>query len=126
MDKNIKKLMEVKDCKIEDGLAIYDFMNVIVGKWRMLIIGSIMHEKLRYTDIHKQIPSITPRMLSKELKELEANGIVIRTVKSTIPVTIEYSLTNSAKELEPVFMKILEWGMKHRIATMKSVKGKKQ
>lgn len=125
MDKNIKKLMTERNCNIEEGLAIYDFMNVIVGKWRMLIIGCIMHDKLRYTDIHKQIPAITPRMLSKELKELEANNIVVRTVKSTIPVTIEYSLSDSAKELEPLFMQIIEWGMRHRKFAMKSINKKK-
>lgn len=118
MDDNMKKLMIAKNCKIEEGLAIYDFMNVIVGKWRIPIIGCIMNENHRYTDIHKQIPAITPRMLSKELKELEINGIVIRTVKSTIPVTIHYSLSNSARELEPIFMQIIEWGMRHRMATL--------
>ena len=99
---------------MEHGLAIIDAMNVLAGKWRMPIIGIIRHDKLRYTDIQQMIPNITPRMLSKELKELELNGIVIRTVKNTIPVKIEYSLSESAKELESILIPLIEWGIRHR------------
>ncbi|WP_262889622.1 winged helix-turn-helix transcriptional regulator [Chryseobacterium sp. JV274] len=91
-----------------------DFTNVISGKWRIPIMAAIYNDRLRYTDIQNRIPTITPRMLSKELKELEANGIVVRTVFNTIPVKIEYSLSDSAKELGNIIKQMLEWGVKHR------------
>jgi DNA-binding HxlR family transcriptional regulator len=112
--KDIKTLVADKPCETDHGLALLDFTNVISGKWRIPVMAAIQHDKLRYTDIHKRIPNITPRMLSKELKELEANGIVNRTVQNTIPVKIEYSLSESAKELGAIIIKMLEWGVKHR------------
>lgn len=112
--KDIKPLLKGKACETEHGLAMIDFTNVISGKWRIPIMAVIRHDKLRYTDIQKEIPNITPRMLSKELKELEANGIVIRTVQNTIPVRIEYSLSDSAKEFGIILIQMLEWGVRHR------------
>lgn len=61
-----------------------------------------------------QIPRITPRMLSKELKDLEINGIVKRTVHDTIPVTVEYELTESGRSLNSVLDAMIEWGLDHR------------
>ena len=112
--KDIKQLLKGKACETEHGLAMIDFTNVISGKWRIPIMAVIRNDKLRYTDIQKEIPNITPRMLSKELRELEANGIVIRTVQNTIPVRIEYSLSDSAKEFGTILVQMLEWGVRHR------------
>lgn len=112
--KDIKTLIKDRPCEIEHGLALLDFTNVISGKWRLPIMAAIHNDKLRYTDIRKKIPTITPRMLSKELKELEGNGIVVRTVQNTIPVKIEYSLSESAKEFGTILVQILEWGVRHR------------
>lgn len=69
---------------------------------------------MRFTEFQKLIPEITPRMLSRELKELELNGIITRTIHDTAPVTIEYSITDSAKELVEVIMELVVWGVKHR------------
>lgn len=65
-------------------------------------------------DIQRNIPGITPRMLSKELKELELNSIVKRTVYDTIPVTVEYELTPAARSLRELLDTMVEWGIKHR------------
>ena len=60
------------------------------------------------------IPNITPRMLSKELKELEINGIVIRKVYNSTPVLVEYELTASGRRLQEVLDKMVTWGLQHR------------
>lgn len=112
--KDIKTLIKDKPCETEHGLALIDFTNVISGKWRLPIMAAIHHDTVRYTDIQRKIPNITPRMLSKELKELEVNGIVVRTVQDTIPVKIAYSLSESAKEFGVILVQILEWGVRHR------------
>jgi DNA-binding HxlR family transcriptional regulator len=109
---------EAKSCPIQFVLAVNDTLNVINGKWKLPIIGSLLFNKRRFTEIQKNIPKITPRMLSKELKDLELNGIVKRTVYDTLPVSVEYELTDSAKSLSDVLDKMLEWGLKHRKITM--------
>ncbi len=105
---------EAKACPIQFVLAVNDTLNVISGKWKIPIIATMTFGKQRFTEIQRNIPKITPRMLSKELKELELNGIVKRTVYDSIPVTIEYELTESAKQLSDVMNSMIKWGINHR------------
>jgi DNA-binding HxlR family transcriptional regulator len=119
--KKVISLKEVKTCPIQYVLAVNDTLNVFNGKWKMPILASLLFEKKRFTEIQRNIPKITPRMLSKELRDLEANGVVKRTVYDTIPIAVEYELTESAKLLDGVLDKMLEWGLQHR----QSVMGKK-
>lgn len=112
---------EVKSCPVQFVLAVNDTLNVITGKWKLPIIGSLLFEKKRFTEILRNIPKITPRMLSKELKDLEMNGMIKRTVYDTIPITVEYELTESGKSLGDVLDKMLEWGIQHR-ETVLSIK----
>lgn len=118
----ISQLEKVKNCSGEFVLAINDTMNVLNGKWKLPIIGSLLYGKKRFKELEREIPKITPRMLSKELKDLEANGIVIRTVYNTIPVTVEYELTKSGNSLNTVLDAMIAWGLQHR----KMVIGKKE
>lgn len=110
----VPKLNEIKACPVQFVLAVNDTLNVISGKWKLPIIGSLLYNKKRFTEIQRNIQGITPRMLSKELKELELNGVVVRKVYDTQPVTIEYELTPSAKSLHEVLDKMVEWGVRHR------------
>jgi DNA-binding HxlR family transcriptional regulator len=110
----VSSIREAKSCPVEFVLAVNDTLNVISGKWKLPIIGSLLFGKKRFTEIQRNIPKITPRMLSKELKDLEMNGIVKRTVFDTVPVSIEYELSNSGKSIGDVLDKMLEWGIKHR------------
>ncbi|MBL7843858.1 MAG: helix-turn-helix transcriptional regulator [Cyclobacteriaceae bacterium] len=89
-------------------------MNVLNGKWKLPIIGSLLYGKKRFKELEREIPKITPRMLSKELKDLEVNGIVTRTVYDSIPVTVEYELTKSGNSLKTVLEVMVEWGLQHR------------
>jgi DNA-binding HxlR family transcriptional regulator len=110
----ILSLKEVKVCPIEYVLAINDTLNVINGKWKLPIIASLSFNKKRFTEIQRNIPNITPRMLSKELKDLEMNGMIKRTVYDTTPVSVEYELSNSGQSIGEVLEKMVEWGIKHR------------
>jgi DNA-binding HxlR family transcriptional regulator len=114
----VMSLKEAKSCSIQYILAVNDTLNVISGKWKLPIIGSLLYEKKRFTEIQRNIPKITPRMLSKELKELEMNGMVKRIVYDTLPVSVEYELTRSAEQLGEVLDKMVEWGLKHRKAVL--------
>jgi DNA-binding HxlR family transcriptional regulator len=110
----MSQLEQVKKCSGSYVLAVNDTMNVIKGKWKLSIIGSLLYGSKRFKELEREIPKITPRMLSKELKELELNGIVQRKVYNTMPVTVEYELTSSGKSFKKVLDVMVEWGLQHR------------
>ncbi len=116
---NVMELEQVKKCSSTLILAINDTLNVINGKWKLPIIASLSYGKKRFRELEREIPKITPRMLSKELRDLEANGIVTRTVLSTIPVTVEYELTLSGHSLREVMDVMIQWGLQHRKNVLK-------
>lgn len=103
-----------KRCPTSYVLAINDALNTFQGKWKMPIIGVLLFGKKRFREISREITKITPRMLSQELKDLEVNGIITRTVYPTTPVTVEYELTPSGQRLHTVLEAMIEWGLQHR------------
>lgn len=105
---------KIQDCPDSFVLAINDTVNVINGKWKLPIIASLSFGKKRFSELEKEISKINPRMLSKELRDLEANGIVVRKVYDTIPVSVEYELTVSGQSFKEVMTTMLLWGLKHR------------
>lgn len=102
-------------------MALKDALNVVDGKWKLAIICVLLNGKKRFSDIQKGIPDISPRMVSKELKELEMNGVIVRKVTDSIPVLIEYELTSSGEGLREVITKMVEWGIAHREETVKAL-----
>jgi DNA-binding HxlR family transcriptional regulator len=93
---------------------VCDALYVLNGKWKLPILISLTFGAKRFTEIKKDIPKITDRMLSKELRELEANLLVKRTVYDTIPVVVEYSQTEYGKSLDEVIESLHKWGTEHR------------
>lgn len=102
-----------KECG-EFIIPIRDTLDVLSGKWKIPIIGALMFGKKRFKEIEREIPAITARMLSKELKELEMNQLITRTVYATIPVTVEYEVTEYGKTLDSVLTAMKDWGSIHR------------
>ena len=119
---NLLEFEKLKNCQVSYVMAVNDTMNVLMGKWKLPIIASLLYGKKRFKDLEKSIPDITPRMLSKQLRDMEVNGVVTRTVYNTVPVTIEYALTESGKSFTKVLDVMVEWGLAHR----ESVFGKKE
>ncbi|MFZ4861028.1 winged helix-turn-helix transcriptional regulator [Sphingobacterium sp. Mn56C] len=109
----------IKECSDHYILAVNDTMNVLQGKWKIPIIAILLYGKKRFGELERAIPKINPRMLSKELRDLEANGIVERTVYATIPVSVEYKLTQSGELFSGVLDVMLQWGLQHRKNTLK-------
>jgi DNA-binding HxlR family transcriptional regulator len=110
----LTELDQVKKCSSTFVLAVNDTLNVINGKWKIPIMGTLHYGKKRFRELEREIPNITPRMLSKELKDLEANGIVTRTVYDSIPVVVEYELTKSGDSFSEVLDVMVRWGLQHR------------
>ncbi|MCE7054280.1 helix-turn-helix transcriptional regulator [Algoriphagus sp. AGSA1] len=110
----------VNKCPRQYILALTDTLQVISGKWKLPIIASLLYGRTRFKDLQENIEKITPRMLSKELKELEINGILQRKVYDLTPVLIEYTLTESGKNLIDIVDSMLDWGIAHRKEVMKT------
>ena len=91
-----------------------DALYVLSGKWKIPILISLTFGNKRFGEISKDIPKITDRMLSKELRELESNLLVKRTVYDSIPVVVEYSLTDYGHSLDNIISELSQWGIQHR------------
>ena len=100
---------------------VKDALEVLNGKWKLPIIIALSFGNKRFSEMAREIPKITDRMLSKELRELEMNQLVKRTVYDTIPVVVEYSLTDYGDSLDKVINELRKWGEQHR----KRIMGKK-
>ncbi|QOG01219.1 helix-turn-helix domain-containing protein [Flavobacterium sp. MDT1-60] len=96
-------------------MAVQDSMDVLSGKWKISIISSICYyNKRRFSDILNDVVGISNKMLSKELKELEINKLITRTVLDTQPVTVQYELTEHGLTLKTIINNLTDWGIEHR------------
>lgn len=93
--------------------AIQDTLEVVGGKWRIVILAALHERPYRFGELAKQI-GITPRMLSRELQDLEMNRLVDRTVLHTKPISVEYAMSEYGQSLGSVIMALKEWGENHR------------
>ena len=91
-----------------------DTMEVIQGRWRIPIIIALTFGDKRFGEIQRDIVDISPKMLSQELKALEMNKIISRTLYDSMPVTVEYSLTSLGLSMKPLVDEILNWGIHFR------------
>lgn len=98
----------------EEIQALQDTIYVIGGKWKLPIINSICNGNRRFREIERSIPGITTRMLSRELKDMEANKLIIRTVTPTSPVSVEYSPSNYCHTFADIILHMIKWGKEHR------------
>jgi len=96
-------------------MAVHDAMDVLNGKWKISIISSICYyNKRRFSDVLNDVPGISNKMLSKELKELEMNKLVKRTVLDTQPISVQYQLTEYGMTLQTIINNLAQWGVEHR------------
>ncbi|NVM66991.1 DNA-binding HxlR family transcriptional regulator [Mucilaginibacter sp. SG538B] len=98
----------------DERQALQDTMYVIGGKWTLPIINSICNGNKRFREIERSIPGITTRMLSRELKTMEMNKLVKRTVTPTSPVLIEYESTEYCRSFGGIILEMIKWGEEHR------------
>jgi DNA-binding HxlR family transcriptional regulator len=106
--------------------AVRDTLYVLSGKWKLPIIIALVHGPRRFKDLQRALEDITPKILSKELKELELNDFVTRTVYATSPVTVEYALTKYSQSLNKIIAEMHEWGMQHKKRMMNNSRKEKK
>lgn len=104
-------------------LPLRDALNVLSGKWKIIILLALSMKDYRFKELQGEIDGIAAKMLSKELKELEENELIKRTVYDTMPIAIVYSITPYGKSLENVIEELRKWGLKHRKRIIKPVGG---
>ena len=97
-----------RDCS--PGCAVEATLRFIDGKWKGVILWHLLRETLRFNQIRRLLPSVTQRMLTNQLRELEADGLVGRRVYAEVPPRVEYSLTERGRTLEPVLLALKAWG----------------
>ena len=108
-----------KSCS-ERILALKDAIELLGGKWTLCILQTLSTvETMRFNELLEMVAGISPKVLSKELQELEQNMLITRTVNNTKPVTVSYAITQHAHETEPVINALLDFGLIHR----KKIKG---
>lgn len=100
-----KRKQKTQSCPVETTLK------VIGGRWKVLIIHFLLEDTKRFGELTRSLGSISARTLSKQLRELEADGVVDRKDFGEIPPRVEYSLTALGKTLEPVLRSMEAWGL---------------
>ena len=95
--------------------GISDTQDLLSGKWKIIIIGLLYYGgTMRFMDLKRAVEGIAPKMLSKELKDLEMNQLITRTTRDTRPISVEYSLTDQGKSLNTVLDAMGSWGVRYR------------
>lgn len=94
--------------------GVRDALYVLNGKWKLPIIIALSEGPKRFKDLQRRVEGITPKLLSKELKELEQNEFVVRHVYPQTPVLVVYELTEYSNSLDDIIRAMADWGLQHR------------
>lgn len=101
-------------------LSIRDALEALEGRWKLLILFCLSEGPKRFGQLSREMPGISDKTLSKELKNLEANRLIERQVHSTFPPTVEYSITKHGLSLEKLLEELHFWGLLHRKEVMET------
>jgi len=93
--------------------GIPEFQRTIAGKWKFSILWALSHQTLRFGELNRMIDGITQSTLTKQLRELEEDGMIERYVYREVPPRVEYSLTKKGKSFVPILEKINAWSLLH-------------
>jgi DNA-binding HxlR family transcriptional regulator len=105
-----------KNCVV--GCGVTSTVELIGGKWKTLVLYHLMDEPRRFSELQRKLTGVTQRMLTLQLRELEANGLVHRKVYPQVPPKVEYSLTELGQSLEPIIRAMLTWGENYQRLTV--------
>jgi DNA-binding HxlR family transcriptional regulator len=96
------------DCN--PGCAVEAAISLIDGKWKSVILHHLLSGTARFNEIRRLLPGLTPRMLTNQLRDLEVDGLVTRTVYAQVPPKVEYSVSELGRSLEPIIEALRIWG----------------
>ena len=96
------------DCN--PGCAVEAAISLIDGKWKCVVLFHLMRGTTRFNELRRLVPGVTQRMLTNQLRELEADGLIIRKIHAQVPPKVEYSISPLGRSLEPVLLALKSWG----------------
>ncbi len=102
--------MREKLRQMHDYCATEMALEIIGGKWKLVILYNLFEGTKRFGELRRAMPNVTQRMLTRQLRELEEDGLVRRKVYTQVPPKVEYSLTDTGESLESIVRQIDEWG----------------
>ncbi|SEM56649.1 transcriptional regulator, HxlR family [Pseudoxanthomonas sp. GM95] len=102
-----------KQLDFKSGCTVEVTLHVIGGVWKPLILFHLLTGKKRFMQLQRRVPNATQRMLTLQLRELEADGVIHREVFPEVPPRVEYELTEFGRTLEPVLLMLRDWGAVH-------------
>ncbi|MFJ7628219.1 winged helix-turn-helix transcriptional regulator [Streptomyces sp. NPDC097595] len=105
---------DVSDQVINEACPLTEVLDRVAGKWSIGILVAAAHGPVRFTELERTITGISRRMLTLNLRKLERDGLLIRTVYPTVPPKVEYSLTPMARELHATLTGLVGWAERHR------------
>jgi DNA-binding HxlR family transcriptional regulator len=105
--------MAHKTCDCSPGCPVEATLEKIGGKWKGVVLYHLLEGVHRFSELRRKLPNITQRMLTKQLRELEGSGLVLRTIYAEVPPRVEYSLTDLGETLRPVVVALKAWGDSH-------------
>ncbi|SFK92258.1 transcriptional regulator, HxlR family [Pseudovibrio ascidiaceicola] len=103
------------------GCPVEAALELIGGKWKGVILYHLMEGTQRFGELKKQVGTVTQRMLTKQLRELEIDGLVSRKVFAVVPPHVEYSLTPKGETLRPIITALRDWGVDHAVREKEEV-----
>jgi DNA-binding HxlR family transcriptional regulator len=89
-------------------------IDLLGGRWKLLILYKLEKRTMRFSELKKHLPNITDRMLTLHLQALEKDGLVMRKVYAEVPPRVEYELSESARQLAPIWKQLENWGIAHK------------
>ena len=103
-----------------------DALATITGKWKLEILWQLNQRVLRFGELRRAVPGITQHMLTAQLRELESDGLVRRTIFAEVPPRVEYAITPAAQELKPVIDALFTWWRNHGVLALGRKNRRKQ
>lgn len=105
--------------QIMDSCGMAYSLSILGGRWKPAILCRLSHQTMRYSDLKNSIENISERMLIAQLRELEADQIIKRTVYPVVPPRVEYEMTELGNTMKPMLAAMSDWGNMHRSVTEK-------
>jgi DNA-binding HxlR family transcriptional regulator len=105
--------MKYDEEKCSPGCPVEATLNIIGGRWKGIALYHLLDGTLRFNELMRKCKGVTQRMLTKQLRELEADGIILRKVYAEVPPKVEYSLSKKGESLRPILLALKEWGLQH-------------
>lgn len=115
--------MTRRNFETEGACPIETTLDIIGGKWKGMVLHRLLTGTTRFSDLRRSVPGVTPRMLTRQLRELERDGVIDREVYAEVPPKVEYSLTEFGSSLRPILMAMNEWGERYHGQARENARG---